>query len=121
VKKWNGQRPARRNVELLASIEDPGATHSPATKTFGNIIELNRGRLVLETGNTIRVGAAVTVRVVFPDQPRGNDPFAHLHCSVQQLRDEPSPHYDLAIVEMDEQSRDRLDDYLANSGAGRWA
>jgi hypothetical protein len=89
-------------------------------KTFGNIIELGSGRLVLETGNSIRVGAAVTVRVVFPDQPRGNDPFAHLHCSVRELRDEPSPHYDLAIVEMDDQSRDRLNDYLARHGAGRW-
>ena len=120
MKKWQRKRSVRRNVELLASIEDPGATHSPATKTFGNIIELNRQGLIVETGSAIRVGAAVTVRVVFPDQPRGNDPFAHLHCSVKEMKDEPSPHYDLTILEMDEQSRARLDSYLARPGAGRW-
>jgi hypothetical protein len=121
VKKWQKQRPERRNIELLASIEDPGATHSPATKTFGNIIELDSRGLVVETGTAIRVGAAVTVRVVFPDQARGNTPFAHLHCSVQEQRDDASPHYGLTIVEMDEQSRERLDSYLARSGASRWA
>jgi hypothetical protein len=121
VKKWHKKQPVRRNIELLASIEDPGATHSPATKTLGNIIELDSSGLVVETGCTIRVGAAVTVRVVFPDQPRGDDPFARLHCSVQQVKDDPSPHYNLTIVEMDEQSRDRLDSYLARAGVGRWS
>ena len=120
MKKWQRQRPVRRKLELLASIEDPGATHSPAVKTFGNIIALDHGGLVVETGSSIRVGAAVTVRVVFPGQPRGNDPFARIHCSVRELSEDPSPHYDLAIVEMDEQSRDRLDSYLSQSGTNRW-
>jgi len=120
VKRWQRKPAGRRRIELLAAIEDPGATHSPATKTFGNIIELDGDGLVVETGSEIRVGAAVTVRVVFPNQPRGKDPFAHLHCSIRELRDDPHLHYGLTIVEIDERSRERLDTYLAQTTTNGW-
>lgn len=121
MKRWQRKGTGRRRVEILAAIEDPGATHSPATKTFANIIELDQGGMVVETGSAIRVGAAVTVRVVFPNQSRGADPFAHLHCSVREMMDDPNLHYGLTIVEIDEQSRERLDSYLAQTGASGWA
>jgi hypothetical protein len=108
----------RRNIELLATIHEFDTAHTPARKIFGNIVELGGQALILETGNELRVGAAVILRVVFPGQPRGDDPFARLRCSVRKVRNDPQLHYDLSIVDMDDPTRERLELYLTRPTTG---
>ena len=112
------QLPIRRNIELLATIQETGDGQGAARRIFGNIIELGGRALILEASSEIRVGASVDVRVVFPGQPRGDDPFAHLLCSVRKVRNDPEMHYDLSIIDMDEQTHDRLELYLNRAGTG---
>jgi len=109
------RHPVRQNINLLATIQEVGA----ATKRFGNIIELGSRALIVETNHEFDTGASLTVNVVFPGQPRGKDPFAHLRCSVRKVQDDPKLHYDLTIVDMDANTRERLDIYLAQTRAGR--
>ena len=89
------RRPVRRNIDLLATIEasDPNGKKPP--KSFGNIIELGNRAMIIETNRNFSPGTSLTVNVVFPGQPRGNDPFARLHCSVRKVQDDPKLHYDL--------------------------
>ena len=109
----------RRNIDLLATIEESGAAGKKSPKSFGNIIELGTQALILETNREFEAGVSLTVNVVFPGQPRGDDPFAHLHCKVHKAHDNPKLHYDLMIAEMDAATRDRLNIYLAQSRGGR--
>jgi len=104
----------RRNINLLATIQESGVTR----KSFGNIIELGSRALIIEANREFEPGTSLTVNVVFPGQPRGDDPFSHLHCSVRKVQDDPKLHYDLTIVDMEANSRERLDIYLAQTGAG---
>ena len=116
----SGERPqVRRNIDLLATIRESGASTAKSPKSFGNIVELGAEALILETKRDLRVGASVTVNVVFPGQQRGDDPFAHLHCKVHKVHDDSKLQYELTIVEMDTSTRDRLDIYLAQSGISR--
>jgi len=117
VKKPSQRPPVRRNIDLLSTIQEPLGDAAP--KSFGNIIELGMRGLILETSRPLLVGSAVTVNVVFPGQQRGDDPFAHLHCKVRKVHDDPKLHYDLAIVDMDSRTRERLEIYLAQTGTGR--
>jgi hypothetical protein len=118
LKKFRERHPTRRNIDLLATIEESGASPKKAPKGFGNIIELGSRALILETNREFAPGVPVTVNVVFPGQPRGDDPFAHLHCKVRKVHDDPKLHYDLTIVDMDARTRERLDIYLAQTGFG---
>lgn len=118
MKRRQSQLPVRRNIELLATVQEVAARHLSARKIFGNVIELGGQALILETSNAITVGASVLVRVVFPGQPRGDDPFAHLQCKVRKVRDDPQMHYDLSIVGMDETTRERLEIFLNQSRKG---
>jgi hypothetical protein len=115
VKKLRERQPVRRNINLLATIQEAGS----AAKSFGNIIELGSRALIIETNRELEAGTSITVKVVFPGQPRGKDPFAHLRCSVRKVQDDPKLHYDLTIVDMDSNTRERLEIYLAQSSAGR--
>ena len=116
----SSQRPqVRRNIDLLATFRETGATGAQSLKSFGNILELGSRALILETKRELAVGASITVNVVFPGQQRGDDPFAHLHCKVRKAHDELKLHYDLMIVDVDARTRDRLNIYLAQSGSGR--
>ena len=118
--KKTGQRlQVRRNIDLLATIEESEATAKKSPKSFGNIIELGTRAMIIETNRQLAVGASLIVNVVFPGQQRGNDPFARLHCKVRKAHDDPKLHYDLMIVDADDRTRDRLNIYLAHSGAGR--
>jgi hypothetical protein len=119
VKKPRERYQVRRNIDLLATIQESGEAGSRTPKSFGNIIELGSRALILETNREFQTGAQLTVNVVFPGQPRGDDPFAHLHCSVRKVHDDPKLHYDLTIVDMDARTRERLDIYLAQTGTGR--
>jgi hypothetical protein len=119
VKKTGERLPVRRNIDLLATIEEPGASARKLPKSFGNIIELGSSALIIETNRHLTVGSSLTVNVVFPGQQRGDDPFAHLQCKVRKAHDDPKLHYDLAIVDADDRTRDRLHIYLAQSGIGR--
>jgi len=112
------QLPVRRNLELLATVHEivDGQDRTPMRKIFANIIELGTDGLILEARDQIRVGSDLTLRVVFPGQPRGADPFSRLRCSVRKVLDDPQMLYDLEIVDLDEQSRERLDFFLARSG-----
>lgn len=118
MKRRKSQLPVRRNIELLATVQEVTASDASTRKIFGNIIELGGQALTLETSNEIRVGASVIVRIVFPGQLRGDDPFALLRCSVRKVRDDPQMHYDLAIVDMDEPARERLEIYLTQPRMG---
>ena len=117
MKKLIERLPVRGNIDLLATIEvcEPGGKNPTS---FGNIIELGSQALIIETNHEFALGTSLTVKVVFPGQPRGDDPFARLHCSVRKVKDDPKLHYDLTIVEMDDCTRERLDIYLAQSSAG---
>jgi hypothetical protein len=119
VKKQGQRLQVRRNIDLLATIEESGAAAKKSPKGFGNIIELGTRALIIETNRQLAVGASLTVNVVFPGQQRGDDPFAHLHCKVRKAHDDPKLHYDLTIVDADDRTRDRLNIYLAQSGIGR--
>jgi hypothetical protein len=119
VKKPGQRLQVRRNIDLLATIEESGAAAKKSPKGFGNIIELGTRALIIETNRQLAVGASLTVNVVFPGQQRGDDPFAHLHCKVRKAHDDPKLHYDLMIVNADDRTRDRLNIYLAQSGTGR--
>ena len=109
----------RRNIDLLATLRESGASATKSPKSFGNIIELGAQALILETKRDLRVGASITVNVVFPGQQRTEDPFAHLHCKVHKVHDESRLQYEMKIVDMDASTRDRLNIYLAQSGIGR--
>jgi hypothetical protein len=115
----SSQRPqVRRNIDLLATIQESGATGTQSPKSFGNIIELGARALILEMKRELRVGASITVNVVFPGQQRTEDPFAHLHCKVYKVHDDSKLQYELTIVDLDSSARDRLNIYLAQSGIG---
>ena len=111
----------RRNIDLLATIQESGANGTKPHKSFGNIIELGSRVLILETKRGLQLGASLTVNLVFPGQQRGDDPFAHLHCKVRKVHDDSRLQYELTIVDMDARTRDRLDIYLAQNGIGRGA
>jgi hypothetical protein len=117
--KSSQRPPVRRNIDLLATVQESGASDKHSTKSFGNIIELGAQALILETKRDLRVGASISVNVVFPGQHRGDDPFAHLQCKVHKVHDESRLQFELRIVDTDESSRDRLNIYLAQGGAGR--
>ena len=119
MKTFRQRLPVRRNIDLLATVQESGTSGKKAPKGFGNIIELGSRALVLETNREFAPGVPVTVNVVFPGQPRGDDPFAHLHCRVRKVQDDPKLHYDLTIVDMDALTRERLDIYLAQTGFSR--
>lgn len=89
------------------------------TTSFGNIIELGSEGLILESGRELEIGLRLRLDVVFPGQPRGDDPFAHLHCVIHKVHDPANLHYDLQIVEMNERSKERLGLYLTQSPGGR--
>ena len=108
----------RRNIDLLATIQESGATGTKSPKSFANIIELGTRVLILETKRGLQVGTSLTVNVVFPGQQRGNDPFAHLHCKVRKVHDDSKLQYELTIADLDTRTRDRLNIYLAQSGIG---
>jgi hypothetical protein len=89
------------------------------TTSFGNIIELGSKGLILESGRELDLGLRLRLDVVFPGQPRGDDPFAHLHCVVRKVQNPSNLHYDLQIVELNERSRERLSLYLTQKSGGR--
>jgi hypothetical protein len=110
--------PVRRDIDLLTTVDQGMSPDVFVTKSFGNIIELGIDGLILESSREFRVGAPLTLSVVFPGQPRGEDPFAHFRCVVRKVQDAPSLQYHLAIVELDAKSRKRLELYL--TGARIW-
>jgi hypothetical protein len=119
LKKFRERHPIRRNIDLLATVQVPEISAKMAPKGFGNIIELGSRALILETNRELAPGVRVMVNVVFPGQPRGDDPFAHLQCRVRKVHDDPKLHYDLTIVGMDALTRERLDVYLAQTRFNR--
>ncbi len=112
-----GRLPVRRDIELLAAIEQADATGSFASKGFGNIIELGGKSLILECSREFETATPIRLSLVFPGQPRGDDPFARLHCVVRKVRDWPNLHFDLEIVDMDEETRRRLEFYLSQQSS----
>jgi hypothetical protein len=104
--------PVRREIDLLATIKEAERGDAFLTKSFGNIIELGGRGLILESSRELPVGTQLTVDVVFPGQPRGDDPFAHLECVIRKIHDGSNLQYDLEIVEMSERTRQRLETYL---------
>jgi len=119
VKIPSPRQQVRRNIDLLATIQESGTTGTKSPKSFGNIIELGARVLILETKRGLQVGASLTVDVVFPGQRRGDDPSAHLHCKVRKVHDDSRLQYELMIVDLDARTRDRLNLYLAQGGIGR--
>jgi hypothetical protein len=104
--------PVRRNIQLLATIQESDDGGATPRKYFGNIIELGSRALILETNREFETGTALSVNVVFPGQPRGDDPFAHLRCTVRKARDNRALQYELTIVDMDQRTSERLQIYL---------
>jgi len=117
VTKLEDRPPVRRNIQLLATVQQSEGDETAARKHFANIIELGSRGLILEANRELPTGAALTVNVVFPGQLRGDDPFAHLYCTVRKAHDGQVLQYDLSIVDMDERSRERLHRYLRRSAA----
>jgi hypothetical protein len=112
-----GQLPVRKDIDLLAKIDQPDATGSFANKSFGNVIELGGESLILECTREFEVSTPIRLSMVFPGQPRGEDPFARLHCVVRNVHDWPNLHFDLQIVGMDEASHRRLELYLSQASS----
>ena len=111
--------PVRRDIALLTTVKVSDPIDALVTTSFCNIIELGTEGLILESGRELAVGLRLRLDVVFPGQPRGDDPFAHLHSVIRKVHDPANLHYDLQIVEMSERSRERLKLYLTQPPRGR--
>ena len=105
--------PVRKDIDLLATIEQADAAGSFASKSFGNIIELGDKSLILECNREFETATPIRLSLVFPGQPRGDNPFARLHCVVRKVHDWPNLHFDVEIVDMDQETRRRLELYLS--------
>lgn len=116
-----GELPVRRDIQLLTTIEQADSTGAFASKSFGNIIELGWRSLILECSRELEAAAPIRLSMVFPGQPRGDDPFARLQCVIRKVHDWPNLHFDVEIVGMDEHTSRRLELYLSQSSpaAGR--
>jgi hypothetical protein len=117
VPKPEEHPPVRRNIQLLATVQESDGERTGVRRHFGNIIELGSRALILEANRELQVGAAVTVNMVFPGQPRDDDPLAHLHCTVRKAHDGEMLQYDLTIIDMDARTRGRLQRYLHRGAA----
>ena len=102
----------RRGLELLATIKAIDTAGTITTKCFGNILELGCDSMVLESHREQSAGAAVLLSVVFPGQQPKSNPVATLHCVVRRVRDRTRLHYDLAIEDMSDTTRERLIEFL---------
>lgn len=105
--------PVRKDIDLLATIEQADSAGSFASKSFGNILELGGKSLILECSREFETETPIRLSLVFPGQPRGDNPFARLHCVVRKVHDWPNLHFDVEIVDMDEDTRRRLELYLS--------
>jgi hypothetical protein len=106
----------RRGLELLATIKAIDAAGTITTKCFGNILELGCDSMVLESHREQSAGAAVLLSVVFPGQQPQSNPVATLQCVVRRIRDRTRLHYDLAIEDMSDVTRERLIEFLRQPG-----
>jgi hypothetical protein len=104
--------PTRRNLELLCRVKLAEPIASSPHGSFGNIIELGSGSLLLEAGREYAVGDHIVIEVVFPGQKRKGDPVSPLHCTIRKVNDEPALHYAVDIVRMGEIAQERLEEYL---------
>lgn len=102
----------RRGLELLATIKSVDAGGAITTKCFGNILELSCDSMVLESHREQSAGAAVLLSVVFPGQQPRSNPVVTLNCVVRRVRDRTRLHYDIAIEDMSDETRERLIEFL---------
>lgn len=106
----------RRGLELLATIKAVDTAGTITTKCFGNILELGCDSMLLESHREQNAGSAVLLSVVFPGQQPQTNPVATFHCVVRRIRDRTRLHYDLAIEDMSDTTRERLIEFLRQPG-----
>ena len=108
----------KRNIELLTAVKAADASGAVRTKCFGNILELGCDYLVLESRREQLEGDALTLSLVFPGLRNDSASIVSLGCVVRRVRDAAELHYELAIEDMDEATRQQLVAYLSESGSG---
>lgn len=111
----------RSEVALLVNVRALGEGGAIKSSSFGNVIELGPGDLVLESSREYGVGDALVINVVFPGIARDSDPVNSLECVVRRVRDEQNLHYDVSIEHLNATARQRLSQFLARPELGRGA
>jgi hypothetical protein len=104
--------PVRHEIELLATVDGPIGENGKSEHGFGTIIELGPRSLVLEANRSFSIRDQITVKVIFPGQGRGDDPFAYFQGVVSKLHDQPNLHFDVTLADMTDASRERLKVFL---------
>lgn len=104
--------PVRRQIELLATVDGPIGKNGVSGHGFGTIVELGPNSLILEANRSFTTGDEITVKVIFPGQGRGDDPFAYFNGVVSKTHDQPNLHFDVSIEDMTINSQKRLTLFL---------
>lgn len=112
---------ARSGIELLVTVKALDPVGTVRNQGFGNILELDRNSLVLESRGERRVGERLLLSVFFPGRRRRTSPPSTLECVVTGIRDAAALHYVLLIEEADEESRDELDEFLVKPAVTEFA
>jgi hypothetical protein len=99
--------PTRTDLRLLTRVQVRDAEQGQR-ECFASIIELGPRRARIESARPLEKGSSVTLQVVFPGQREYANRHVQLHYRVSGTRDEMNLHYDLAAIEMDGESRERL-------------
>ena len=108
----------QRDTALLTTVCAAGDDGGVRTLCFGNILELESDVLLLESKRELGIGAALSLKLVFPGVRRGPKSVVSLGCVVLGVRDSVLLHYDLGIKDMDDEARLQLAEFCSLRGIG---
>jgi hypothetical protein len=106
----------RRELELLAMVKTRRGGEVLGEMGFGNVIELKRRSLVLESNLAHAVGDQLTIRMAFPGVDRRSAPVVSLGCVVRAVRDAERMQYELSIRDLDASAQTQLTQFLSRRG-----
>jgi len=103
--------PTLTDLRVLTRVRfrEPDGTQR---ECFASITELSARTARIESARPLAKGCRVTLQVVFPGQRQYASRHVQLHYLVSGAHDESNLQYDLDVVEMDGESRERLDLFL---------
>jgi hypothetical protein len=106
--------PIRTDLRLLTRVRfrEPGGRDRAC---FASVTDLGPRSARIESARALEKGCRVTLQVVFPGQRQYSNRHVDLHYVVAGAHDEDNLHYELEVIEMDEESRERLALFLNRS------